>query len=199
VRNVVVDGHTRLEAARRAGLVEIPVVFRNFADEDDALQYAINAQKNRRNLTDAEIVRLVKLLDSRMTRGGDRRSAKARSNAPDGAIENGKRSSTETARKIGVSPRKVERVRQIIDCADPETITAVESGNMSINRAAGASCESRRAAGNPDARQVAKRAVKQLHAIEAELQGHGDVFVLALKKLSELIAEIGKAADAAAQ
>jgi hypothetical protein len=70
---------------------------------------------------------------------------------------------------------------------------------MSIPKAAASLGKKGRTAGNPDARQVAKRAVKQLHAIEAELQGHGDVFVLALKKLSELIAEIGKAADAAAQ
>ena len=72
--NVVIDGHTRLQAAREVDLEDIPVYFKSFADEYDALVYAIHNQRNRRNLTDAEILRCIEALDSRKSHGGDRRS-----------------------------------------------------------------------------------------------------------------------------
>jgi ParB-like chromosome segregation protein Spo0J len=52
---VVVEGHMRLEAARKARLSEVPVVVRKFADEDEAFQFAIASQRDRRNLSKEEI------------------------------------------------------------------------------------------------------------------------------------------------
>ena len=54
--NVVIDGHTRLQAARNIGLKEVNVCLGDF-DEQTALEYAIHNQRDRRNLTDAEIFR----------------------------------------------------------------------------------------------------------------------------------------------
>ena len=71
--NVVIDGHTRLQAAREVGLEDIPVFYKRFADEGEALAYAIHNQRNRRNLTDAEILRCIEALDRRKERGGDRK------------------------------------------------------------------------------------------------------------------------------
>lgn len=65
---VVVDGHMRLQAARKANLEEIPVIKRSFKDEDEALDYALHNQRDRRNLTDAEIMRVVERLDERKDR-----------------------------------------------------------------------------------------------------------------------------------
>jgi len=48
----VVDGHTRLAAAKELDFLEIPVIVKEFKDEAEALEYAINSQVNRRNLTD---------------------------------------------------------------------------------------------------------------------------------------------------
>jgi hypothetical protein len=132
VGGYVVDGHTRIKAAKKAGVSTIPVIFRRFEDESEAVEYAIKCQRNRRNLTDAELVRCIAELDKRRQRGGDRKSEESK--APCGAIDNGK-SAEETADALGISSRKVERARTVIDHAPPEVRQAVEAGDMSINAA----------------------------------------------------------------
>lgn len=133
-KNIVIDGHTRLEAARLVGLPNIPVVERDFQDEDAAVEYAIRCQRERRNLTDADIMRLVEQLDLRRQRGGDHTSEKAKASLD--AIAPAGKSADETARIIGTSPAKVEKVRAIQAKAAPEVKSAVAAGKMSINAAA---------------------------------------------------------------
>ena len=128
--SVVVDGHTRLEAARMAGLDDVPTVSKEFEDEDEALAYAIHVQRDRRNLTDADIVRLVAQLDKRRAHGGDRRSGDFK--AQPCAL---KKSAEETAAIVGVSTRKVEQARAVLDSAATEVKQAVMDGEKSINSA----------------------------------------------------------------
>jgi ParB-like chromosome segregation protein Spo0J len=52
---VVIDGHTRLAAAKKARLPEVPVVARKFANENEAFAFGIAAQRDRRNLTKEQI------------------------------------------------------------------------------------------------------------------------------------------------
>lgn len=132
-KHIVVDGHTRLEAARLVGLQDIPVVERNFQDEDAAVEYAIRCQRERRNLTDADIIRLVEELDARRQRGGDHTSEKAKASSE--AIAPAGKSADETARIIGTSRAKVEKVRAIQAKAAPKVKAAVEAGQTSINKA----------------------------------------------------------------
>jgi ParB family chromosome partitioning protein len=128
----VVDGHTRLLAARKLGIPSVPIVFREFANEREALKYAIDSQRNRRNLTDAELLRCLSELDKRQ-KGGH----------PKGYVALG-RSSCITARLLGTSRGKIEQLRTINDFA-PETIKlAVLSGNLSANRAYLITMETRR-------------------------------------------------------
>ena len=56
---VVVDGHTRLQAAKRARVKEVPVVARRFAGEEQAFAFAVAAQRDRRNLTKLEIAEAI--------------------------------------------------------------------------------------------------------------------------------------------
>src|SRR4051794_4925547 len=63
---MVLIGHP---AAIKAG-VESLAYLRDFADEDEALLYAIASQRDRRNLTDAELVRCVEALDDLKSEGG---------------------------------------------------------------------------------------------------------------------------------
>ena len=49
---VLVDGHTRVQAAKRIGFIEIPAVAQDFADEAEAVLYAIHCQRDRRNVVD---------------------------------------------------------------------------------------------------------------------------------------------------
>jgi hypothetical protein len=62
---ILVDGHTRPNAALEIGIEEVPVCGKQFADEQEALEYAIHNQVDRRNLTDGDILRLVETLDIR--------------------------------------------------------------------------------------------------------------------------------------
>ena len=137
---LVVDGHTRLKAAKRSGLGLIPCMYFPFEDEDEALRYALSRQRDRRNLTDADLVRLVGELDKRrMSRGG----GDHRSNAPSGVNDHETiepspepaRSSSKTAKILGISERKVERIRTVLDRADDDVKAAVLTGEKSVNAA----------------------------------------------------------------
>ena len=120
----VVDGHTRLLAAINLGIEAIPVVFREFANEKAALEYAIGSQRNRRNLTDAELMRCLSALDKRKRAGRPQK----------GDTISGK-SAERTAVLLGTSRCKVEKIRTINDHAAEDIKAAVLSGKLSINKA----------------------------------------------------------------
>jgi len=129
-KDIIVDGHTRYRAAVELGLNYVQTFHKSFANEDEALEYAIEQQTQRRNLTDAEIIRCIEALDRRRQAG--RPSKKL---APSGANLNKGKSSRETAKLVGVSPRKVERARTVLAQADEATKAAVKEGKISIHRA----------------------------------------------------------------
>ncbi|OGV47606.1 MAG: hypothetical protein A2017_10010 [Lentisphaerae bacterium GWF2_44_16] len=128
--SIVIDGHTRLRAANKAGLLQIPVVLKDFADEKAALEYAIKCQRNRRNLTDREIIKCIAELDKRKDKNANLRQGI--SEAPCGV--SGKTAS-ETAALLGINHRKVERARTVMDNAPEEIKEAVKTGQMTINLA----------------------------------------------------------------
>jgi ParB-like chromosome segregation protein Spo0J len=132
--NCLIDGHQRLQAAIAAGLDDVHVFFHDVEDEDTALDYAIANQRDRRNLSDAEIMAAVAAVDDIKKKGGDRKSNSARSKVPHGTIDPGGRSATETAAKVGTTKKKVDNARAAL--ADPEEKAAVLSGEKSLNQAA---------------------------------------------------------------
>ena len=127
--SIVIDGHTRLRAARKAGLCKIPVVLKVFLDEDEALQYAIRCQRNRRNLTANEILTCIAELDRRRKAGRPGNDKLAQYCANFG------KSAQETAGILGVSVRKVEQARTVLDKAPEDIKEAVKSGEITINAA----------------------------------------------------------------
>ncbi|MDD5698886.1 MAG: ParB/RepB/Spo0J family partition protein [Victivallaceae bacterium] len=129
--NVIIDGHTRLSAAKKANIYQIPIVFKAFSDEEAALKYAISCQKNRRNLTDSELVACVVELDKKMRPG--QRNDLVVNLAPDGARLG--KSAEETANLLGVSTRKVERIRAVMDNAPDKIKRMVKTGRMTLNSA----------------------------------------------------------------
>jgi hypothetical protein len=133
---VCIDGHTRLRAAINVGVEEVPIWIHEFDSEQEAIGHAIKLQQNRRNMTDAELMVCVALLDSKRPRGGDRRSEEAKSKPKSDGNENSRSASAKaTADKIGTSSRKVEKARTVLGKGDPDTIEAVQNGDMSINKA----------------------------------------------------------------
>jgi ParB family chromosome partitioning protein len=127
---VVVDGHTRLQAARDLGLLEVTVVYRSFSSTRAALEYAIHNQRDRRNLSDAEIVGLVEMVDRPVT--GFKGDAPI---ATPGTIgEKPVRTADITAAAIGVGRGKVEEARTVL--SDPEVKEKVKAGGISIHAGA---------------------------------------------------------------
>jgi len=118
-----------LLAARKAGLGQIPVVLKAFPDEENALQYAIRSQRNRRNLTAHEILTCIAELDKRRKAGRPGNDKLAQDCANFG------KSAQETAGILGISVRKVEQARTVQERASDEIKEAVKSGEMSINAA----------------------------------------------------------------
>ena len=129
----VIDGHTRLLAARKLGIKKIPVAFREFKDESQALEYAIDSQRNRRNLTDAELLRCIFELDKRKKAGRPKK----------GSADLGK-SAEATAKVLGISRAKVERLRAVADHGTEAIKLAVLSGDLTANRAYVITMEARR-------------------------------------------------------
>jgi len=127
---VVVDGHTRLQAATEAGLGEVETYAHEFTDETEALEYAIRNQSRRRNLTAAELLRCVEALDVRKQHGGDRRSGATRIKGSAEPLKT-ERSADHTASVLGVSGSTVKRARAVLD--GPEEVKeAVENGDLSL-------------------------------------------------------------------
>lgn len=139
-KGIVIDGHTRLQAAIAAGIDDVLVIRNSFEDEDAAVEYAIHCQRDRRNLSDADMLRWIKEVDKRKSKSeagkeGGRGNEKL---TPDGVSfdDHHKRaSSAATAAVVGTSARHVERARTVLDKATDEVKQAVEKGEMSINQA----------------------------------------------------------------
>jgi ParB-like chromosome segregation protein Spo0J len=55
-RGMLIDGHTRLKAAKEAGIEYIPVINKPFGDEEAALDYVYKLQFARRNIRDGELI-----------------------------------------------------------------------------------------------------------------------------------------------
>lgn len=125
---VLIDGYTRVRAAEELGLLRVTAYEKAFTSEDEALAYAIHTQRDRRNLSDAELLTLIELVD-RPQKGF---------NTPVAAIEatEGRPHKTAdlTADAIGTSRAKVERARVVL--SDPDEAAAVRRGEKTIHQAA---------------------------------------------------------------
>lgn len=127
---VVIDGHTRLSAALHVGFEDVPVYEMSFPNEDAALEWAIHCQRDRRNMTDGDLMRCIMAVDKRK-RPGERTDLKEDL----GASEPRLRSAQQTAQIVGTSDTKVKKARTIIDHAPEPVKQAVQSGKMSIHSA----------------------------------------------------------------
>lgn len=127
---VVLDGHTRLQAALAIGLSNIPVAYRKFENPVDALDYAVSQQIERRNLTQADMLRYVTEAD-KLFKAGRKKLA------PDGTnLETPKgKSAAKMADIMNVSTRKVERLRKIAKDGSDATKQALSDGKITINKA----------------------------------------------------------------
>ena len=141
----VVDGRTRVLAATEAG-IEVAVYVAEFGDPGDeeavdrALEYAISRQRDRRNLTDAEVIQCLSVLDERKKAGRqpvigpNQKLASIDANLPADKPAAGK-SAARMAETLGVDTSKVERARKILKDAPDEIKAKVVAGEATIHSA----------------------------------------------------------------
>ncbi len=142
-KNVVVDGHTRFAAARGLNLEEIPVLFKNFENEDDAILYCFHIQRNRRNLTDDDILRCLEVLDN--IKPPARKNKKGEDTPAE--IPTKKEQDILRAKELGTSVAKAEKARKLLEHGSDDIKESVTSGEKSINQAYQEVQEQRRESG----------------------------------------------------
>jgi ParB-like chromosome segregation protein Spo0J len=113
-KSTVVDGHTRVRAAIKVGITEIPVIEKEFESLEEAILYTFERQANRRNLEQAEIMAA---------------AAALRDKAKDGSG----RGAELLARKLNVAPSTLYRARKICVEAEEEDLKAIQDGKATIN------------------------------------------------------------------
>lgn len=119
----LVDGHSRLLAAKKAGLDEVFVIVKKgFSSETEVLMYEEHLQLSRRNLNEAEKLKhLENLLELKKKA---QKEGKDISEFSDEAI----------AQKLAVSPRQVQKMRRVEAKATPEQLESIRSGESSLNK-----------------------------------------------------------------
>ena len=139
-KNTVVDGHTRFAAAKGLGLAQVPVRFKSFDNEDDAVLYSFRIQRNRRNLSDDDILRCLEMLDTIHGNFKDE-------NDQGSSRTTRKEINEQRAKELGVSPNKVDKARKVLEHGTEGLREDVNSGGKTINKAFQEMQESRRESG----------------------------------------------------
>ena len=151
---IVVDGH---------------VICRQFNDENEALEYAIRCQRNRRNLTNGELLQCLQQLDMRKKAGRPANNSSC-------SMSRGK-SSVDLGETLGISCKKVERLRAINAYATDEIKEALRQGKYSINRAYEETMRSRR----PQEKIEPDTDAELVHSIMADI--HARMNEIQIRKL----------------
>ena len=115
---ILIDGHTRRYCAIKAGLISVPCVVHQFETFEEAKQFALREQTDRRNLSDQEIARIY--MELAELKGPDGKKAK---------------SDAEIAAELQVSPRQIAKIKEVERKASAETLEAFKSGEISLNMA----------------------------------------------------------------
>jgi len=110
----LLDGHTRKKAAEQAGIEKVPVKYINCDSLEEAMQYTIKRQAERRNLTDGELLLAVELMPQKSIRDGSGRSAE------------------KLGKEFGVSSSTVTHARTVVIKASKEDIEDIKKGDKSI-------------------------------------------------------------------
>ena len=125
--NILVDGHTRLGAAKAAGIKQLPVVRLEFKDGDEAIEYAIAVQVGRRNLTTPERIKLVMHFHKQETE-----LAKKRQGTLASSDANHGKAAEIVAEKLMLSSSMVERIVRLVKSGDKYLLEQVNKGKLTL-------------------------------------------------------------------
>jgi len=114
----LMDGYTRVKAAKIAKLETVPYYEFHFETFDEALKEALSEQVDRRNLEGADLLSAVsKLYGTDFIQNAEGKKSEA------------------IAEVLGVSPRTAEKAIAVMKDADEETLQQIENNEISVNKA----------------------------------------------------------------
>lgn len=125
--NILGDGHTRLEAAKNAGIDEVTVYRTTFETRKQAKQALLQYQLYRRNLTAGEKAKYLEILDSVKKPGIKNKENKDESKG---------KSAEKMAQLLGCSTRTVENMRSVNNSGERQIIDAMQNNEISPSAAA---------------------------------------------------------------
>lgn len=136
---VLVDGHNRLEICKKHGIENFPVKEKHFESKSDAMNWIIENQKGRRNLTMSQLVKCYAKVEEQMAREAKERQAEYHGNQYDrkgGDVSNLKqvqskpepRTVDKIAEKVGVSRNTYLAAKQVVEKGTPEEIKRLDKG-----------------------------------------------------------------------
>ena len=129
--DVCIDGHTRLIAAEKVGIEKVPVLLKNFQNEQVALEYAVHNQRDRRNLSEAELLHCIQIIDKPLTKS---EAGKKKGKSLDEKKEKITPTHKTTAKVLKIGESKVVDARTVL--GDESALNDVESGKKTISQAA---------------------------------------------------------------
>lgn len=138
---ILVDGHNRLEICKKHNITDFPVKEKHFDSKSDAMNWIIENQKGRRNLTMSQLIKCYAKVEEQMAReakerqsagGGDKRSAEAKSLNSNLNEPIRKKPAPQTvdkiAEKVGVSRNTYLAAKQVVEKGTPEEIKRLDKG-----------------------------------------------------------------------
>lgn len=113
---ILVDGHTRFQAASELGFQYVWIQIHNFTSMQEALMFSMQEQFNRRNITDSELFQQYETLRQEKINGRNL-------------------TMQEKADQLKKSRRHLFKIETVQNEASDEVIRAIKNGKMSINKA----------------------------------------------------------------
>jgi ParB family chromosome partitioning protein len=115
-RDVLIDGHTRLQSAKSVGIKNVPAVYASFEDENSVIEYMYQLQFHRRNIQDSELITLIKKELERYENGDDK----------------GNKAEHLIQRLVGISLTKVKQTLLVLEKASEKQIAMITNDESSI-------------------------------------------------------------------
>ncbi|MDR2942949.1 MAG: ParB/RepB/Spo0J family partition protein [Treponema sp.] len=115
-QNILLDGHQRYAGAKKAGLVEVPYVEKNFESREDAKLYTLERQAVRRNLTGAEILSIAEMIPDKKAKNGEGRTVEL------------------FAKRFGIRLSTLYQAKSVLKNASEDDLQLIKEGKASTKK-----------------------------------------------------------------
>ena len=127
----IIDGHNRYEICRKNGIDLPEIKALNFSNKSDVMDWIINHQTGRRNLTKSQLVKAYSMVEKQLAEEAKTRkesNLKQNTETSNLTARNVGETAEVVAKKIGVSKNTYKGMKQIVSEGTPEQIERMDKG-----------------------------------------------------------------------